>query len=218
MAKNSSWPVICLGNKGPLNGTKLILDDHGNNLDSFRICLESFRSFRGPLFHKPVTGHTGSFLLFHTANRLYLHTYLVLQNYLAATSKYIHKTPVILHPFPSISTDVLDRTYCIDIRNSSNLGRNKSSLNFWGQTSLHRIKPMALMALKWTSTTISWAELINEISWNAAFSRVSVEDLLEITTWARPINKNPWIMDCYSESVGPFLAELWARLADKAGL
>ena len=131
----------------------------------------------------------------------------------------IHKTPVILHPFPSISTDVLDQTYCIDIRNSSNLGRNKSSLNFWGQTSLHTMKPMALMALKWTSTTISWAELINEISWNAAFSRVSVEDLLEITTWASPINKkNPWIMDCYSACVGPFLAELWARLADKAGL
>ena len=39
-----------------LNGTKLILDDHGNNLDSFKISLESFRSFRGPLLHKPVTG------------------------------------------------------------------------------------------------------------------------------------------------------------------
>ena len=51
MAKNSSWPVTGLGNKGPLkvlNGNKLILDDHGNNLDSFRISLESFRSFRGP--------------------------------------------------------------------------------------------------------------------------------------------------------------------------
>ena len=48
-----------LGNKGPLkvlNGTKLILDDHGNNLDSFIISLESFRSFTGPLLHKPVTG------------------------------------------------------------------------------------------------------------------------------------------------------------------
>ena len=45
-----------MGNKGPLkvlNGTKLILDD---NLDSFRISLESFRSFRGPLLLKPVTG------------------------------------------------------------------------------------------------------------------------------------------------------------------
>ena len=41
-----------LGYKGPLkvlNGTKLILDDHGNNLDAFRISLESFRSIRGPL-------------------------------------------------------------------------------------------------------------------------------------------------------------------------
>ena len=46
-------------NKSPLkvlNGTKRILDDHGNNLDSFRISLESFRSFRGPLLHNPVTG------------------------------------------------------------------------------------------------------------------------------------------------------------------
>ena len=58
MAKNSSWPVTGLGNKGPLkvlNGTKLILDDHGNNLDSFRIRLKSFRSFRGPLLLQPVT-------------------------------------------------------------------------------------------------------------------------------------------------------------------
>ena len=39
-----------------LNGTKLILDDHGNNLDSFKISLESFRSFRGPLLLKLVTG------------------------------------------------------------------------------------------------------------------------------------------------------------------
>ena len=49
------WGIL----KGPLNvlnGTKLILDDHGNNLDSFRISLESFRSFRGSLLHKPVTG------------------------------------------------------------------------------------------------------------------------------------------------------------------
>ena len=48
-----------LGNKGPLkvlNGTKMILDDHRNNMDSFRIKLESFRSFRGPLLLKPVNG------------------------------------------------------------------------------------------------------------------------------------------------------------------
>ena len=32
------------------------LDDHGNSLDSFRLSLESFRSFRGPLRLKPVTG------------------------------------------------------------------------------------------------------------------------------------------------------------------
>jgi hypothetical protein len=57
-AKNSSWTVTGLGDKVPLkvlNGTKLILDGHGNNLDSFRVSLESFRSFRGPLLHKPLT-------------------------------------------------------------------------------------------------------------------------------------------------------------------
>jgi len=40
-----------LGNKGPLkvlNGKKLILDDHVNNLDSFTISLESFRSSEVP--------------------------------------------------------------------------------------------------------------------------------------------------------------------------
>ena len=34
-AKISAWPVTGFGNKGPLkvlNGTKLILDDHGHNL------------------------------------------------------------------------------------------------------------------------------------------------------------------------------------------
>ena len=58
MARNSYWPVTGLGNKGllnVLNGTKLVLDDHGNNLDSFRINLESFRSFRGHLLPKPAT-------------------------------------------------------------------------------------------------------------------------------------------------------------------
>ena len=57
-AKNSSWPLNGLENKGPLkvlNGTKLILDNHGNNLGSFKISLQSFRSFRGPLHLKPVT-------------------------------------------------------------------------------------------------------------------------------------------------------------------
>ena len=58
-AKYSSRPVTGLGNKGllkVLNGTKLILDNHGYSLDSFRISLESFRFFRGPLLPKPVTG------------------------------------------------------------------------------------------------------------------------------------------------------------------
>ena len=59
MAKKVSDQLLVWVNKGPLkvlNGTKLILDDHGSNLDSFRISLESFRSFRGPLLPKPVTG------------------------------------------------------------------------------------------------------------------------------------------------------------------
>ena len=46
-------------NKGHLkvlNDTKLILDDQWNNLDLFRINLKSFKSFRGPLLLKPVTG------------------------------------------------------------------------------------------------------------------------------------------------------------------
>ena len=50
---------MVLWNRGPLkilNGIKLILDDQGNHLDSYTISLELFRSFRGPLFHKPVTG------------------------------------------------------------------------------------------------------------------------------------------------------------------
>ena len=48
-----------LGNLGPLKvlkGAKLILDDLGNNLDSFRISLESFSTFRGLPLHKTVTG------------------------------------------------------------------------------------------------------------------------------------------------------------------
>ena len=35
----------------------------GNHLDSYTINLESFRSFKGPLFRKPVTGQE-LFLLF----------------------------------------------------------------------------------------------------------------------------------------------------------
>ena len=54
-AKNSSWSVTGLGPLKVLNGTKLILEGHGNNLDSFRISLESFRSFRCPLLPKPVS-------------------------------------------------------------------------------------------------------------------------------------------------------------------
>ena len=52
-------PVTGLYDKGTMkvvNGTTLILDDQGNHIDSFNISLESFRSFRGLLFHKKATG------------------------------------------------------------------------------------------------------------------------------------------------------------------
>ena len=51
---------ICHCDRGPLkilNGIKLILDDQGNHLDSYTIRFESFRSFRGLQFRKPVIGH-----------------------------------------------------------------------------------------------------------------------------------------------------------------
>ena len=51
-----------------LNGTKLIIDDHGNNLDSFRISLKSFRFFRGPLLLKPVTGQELFFAISYSSN------------------------------------------------------------------------------------------------------------------------------------------------------
>ena len=52
--KKSSWPVTGIWNRGPLKilkGIKLIRDDQGKD----KISLESFRSFTGPLFCKPVT-------------------------------------------------------------------------------------------------------------------------------------------------------------------
>ena len=52
-----------------LKGMKLILDGQGNYLDLYTIGLESFRSFRGPLFCKRVTGQE-LFLVFPIANRL----------------------------------------------------------------------------------------------------------------------------------------------------
>ena len=69
-------------NKGHLkvlNGTKLILDDHGNNLGSFRISLESFRSFRGPLLLKPVTGQELFFVVSYSKPALVTEVYNVLE-------------------------------------------------------------------------------------------------------------------------------------------
>ena len=70
--QKSSCPVTGLWSRGPLkilNGIKLTLDGQGNHLDSYTISLESFTFFRGPLFHKPVSGQE-LFLLFLTANRI----------------------------------------------------------------------------------------------------------------------------------------------------
>ena len=58
-SKKKFLTVTGLHNRGPLkiqNGTKIILDDQENHLDSYTISLESFKSFRGPLLRKPVTG------------------------------------------------------------------------------------------------------------------------------------------------------------------
>ena len=49
-----------------LNSIKLILDDQENHLDSYTISLELFRSFRGPLFRKPVTGQELFFPVFYS--------------------------------------------------------------------------------------------------------------------------------------------------------
>ena len=53
MAKNSYWGITFSRNKGPLkvlNGTKLILDDHGDNLRLI------WNQFKGPLLPKLVIG------------------------------------------------------------------------------------------------------------------------------------------------------------------
>jgi hypothetical protein len=76
--KKSSWPVTGLWNRGPLkilNGIKLILDDQGNHLDSYTISLESFRSFRGPLFCKPVTGQKLFFAVSYSKPTLEIENY-----------------------------------------------------------------------------------------------------------------------------------------------
>ena len=57
--KSSSWPVTGLRNKGPLKDSmdfKLILNESKLFPWSSRISLVPFRTFRGPLFPKPVTG------------------------------------------------------------------------------------------------------------------------------------------------------------------
>ena len=53
---------------------KLVLDDQGNHLDSYTISLKSFRSFRGHLSCKPVTGQDFFFavsFIQQTGSKLY---------------------------------------------------------------------------------------------------------------------------------------------------
>ena len=56
LPKRSSLPVICLRNPGILNYSNLMLNDKGGHLDSFKINAETFRTFRGSLFLKQITG------------------------------------------------------------------------------------------------------------------------------------------------------------------
>ena len=60
---------------GPLilTGIKLILDDQGNHLDSSAISLESFKSFRGHLFCKPVTSKELFFAVSYSKLALGIH-------------------------------------------------------------------------------------------------------------------------------------------------
>ena len=77
-SKKSSWLVTGLWNRGPLkilSGIKLILDGQGNHLDSHKISLKSFKSFRGPLFRKPVTGQEPFFAVFYSKLALLCATY-----------------------------------------------------------------------------------------------------------------------------------------------
>ena len=58
LAKKSPCQDTCLGNRGPkeaLNDIKLILNNLGSHSYSFRTNLVSFRTFRRPLFPKPVS-------------------------------------------------------------------------------------------------------------------------------------------------------------------
>ena len=54
-----TWPVTGWRNRVPLKAlyvTKFILNDQEGHSSSFITNLVLFRAFRGPLFHKPVTG------------------------------------------------------------------------------------------------------------------------------------------------------------------
>ena len=78
MAKNSSWPVNGLWSRGPLKDLKdSILNLNESKLFpwSTRISLLPFRTFRGPLFPKPVTGQELFFCCFfqQTGSNKFIH-------------------------------------------------------------------------------------------------------------------------------------------------
>ena len=62
----------------------MISDDHGNNLDSFRISLEAFK---GPLVHKPVTGQELSFALSYSQPALAFYLFKIKKKMYCRPSK-----------------------------------------------------------------------------------------------------------------------------------
>ena len=59
-----------------LNGTKMNLDDHGNNLNLFRISLESFRFFRGHLLTPQTINWSGNVFAVSYSKLALIRTYI----------------------------------------------------------------------------------------------------------------------------------------------
>ena len=64
------------------------VDHHWNNLDSFRVSLESFRSFRGPLLLKPVTGQELFFAISYSKPALPYNFSDNMQGYITCSTHY----------------------------------------------------------------------------------------------------------------------------------
>ena len=93
-----------------MNGIKLILDDKGNHLDSYTISLESFRSFRGPLFRKPVTGQELFFAVSYSKPALAARAIHQIQ--LRRLSKQWYLTFNLSWWYPSHFLDMNRRAFC----------------------------------------------------------------------------------------------------------